>query len=83
MFLSKHAVCESKSKFIKQQNVSGLLNSLGIKTTLSIILLVAHVLFQRSQQANTRYKMNEKVNKILLEIYKCMPEIPLRQPEFP
>ena len=44
MFLSKHAVCESKSKFIKQQNVSGLLNSLGIKTPLSIIPSVLEVL---------------------------------------
>ena len=33
MLLSKFAVCDSKkSKFIKQQEASGLLSSLGIKT---------------------------------------------------
>ena len=33
MLLSKCAVCDSKkSKFIKQQEASGLLSSLGIKT---------------------------------------------------
>ena len=33
MLLSKCAVCDSKkSKFIKQQEASGLLNNLGIKT---------------------------------------------------
>ena len=36
MILSKCAVCRSeKSKFIKQQETSGLLSSLGIKTPLS------------------------------------------------
>ena len=34
MLLSKFAVCDSKkSKFIKQQETSGLLSSLGIKTS--------------------------------------------------
>ena len=34
MLLSKCAVCDSKkSKFIKQQEASGLLSSLGIKTS--------------------------------------------------
>ena len=46
MFLSKCVVCDSeKSKFIKEQEASGLLSSLGIKTTLSKILLVGPVLF--------------------------------------
>ena len=46
MLLSKCAVCESKkSKFIKQQEASGLLSSLGIKTPLSKILLVGPLLF--------------------------------------
>ena len=41
MFLSKCAVCDSKkSKFIKEQEASGLLSSLGIKTPLSKIPLV-------------------------------------------
>ena len=36
MLLSKCAVCESKkSKFIKEQEASGLLSTLGIKTPLS------------------------------------------------
>ena len=46
MLLSKCAVCESKkSKFIKQQEASGLLSSLGIKTPLSKILLIGPLLF--------------------------------------
>ena len=57
-FLSKCAVCDSKkSKFIKQQEASGLLDSLsleirnleikslGIKTPVSKIPLVRHLLF--------------------------------------
>ena len=36
ILLSKCAVCDSKnSKFIKQQEASGLLSSLGIKASLS------------------------------------------------
>ena len=39
MLLSKCAVCDSeKSKFIKEQDASGLLSSLGIKTLLSLLL---------------------------------------------
>ena len=46
MFLSKCAMCGSKkSKLIKQQETSGLLSSLGIKTPLSIISLVGPLLF--------------------------------------
>ena len=46
MFLSKCAVCDSKkSNFIKEQEVSGLLSSLGIKTPLSKIPLVGLLLF--------------------------------------
>ena len=46
MLLSKCAVCDSKkSKFIKQQEASGLLSSLGIKTPLSKIPLVGPLLF--------------------------------------
>ena len=45
MLLSKCAVCDSeKSKFIKQQEASGLLSSLGIKTPLSKIHLVSPLL---------------------------------------
>ena len=46
MLLSKCAVCgRKKLKFIKQQEASGLLSSLGIKTPLSKIPLVGPLLF--------------------------------------
>ena len=46
MLLSKCAVCDSKkSKFIKQQEASGLLSSLGIKTLLNKIPLLGPLLF--------------------------------------
>ena len=46
MLLSKCAVCDSKkSKFIEQQEASGLLRSLGIKEPLSKIPLVGSLLF--------------------------------------
>ena len=46
MLLSKCVVCDSKkSKFIKEQEASGLLSSLGIKTILSKIPLVGTLLF--------------------------------------
>ena len=45
MLLSKSEVSDSKnSKFIKQQEASGLLSSLGIKATLSKIPLVGPLL---------------------------------------
>ena len=47
--LSKCAVCDSKkSKLIKQQEASGLLSSLGIKTSLNKIPLLGPLLFKRS-----------------------------------
>ena len=46
MLLSKYTVCDSnKLQFMKQQETSRLLSSLGIKTTLSKIPLVAPLLF--------------------------------------
>ena len=46
MILSKCAICGSKkSKFIKYQEVKGLLSSLGIRTPLSKISLLGDVLF--------------------------------------
>ena len=43
---SKWAMCDSKkSKFIKEQEASRLLSSLGINKTLSKIPLVGHLLF--------------------------------------
>ena len=51
IILSKCAVCYSKkSKFIKQQEASGLLSSLGIKTALSKMSLFF-------DSFNTRYKI--------------------------
>ena len=47
MLLSKCAVCDSKkSKFIKEQESSGLLISLGITTPLSKIPLVGLICFR-------------------------------------
>ena len=46
ILLSKCAVCDSKkSKFVKKQEASGLLSSLGIKTPLSKIPLLGPLLF--------------------------------------
>ena len=46
MLLSKCALCDSKqSKFIKKQEASGLLSSLGIKTCLIKVTLVGTFLF--------------------------------------
>ena len=46
MLLSKCEVCNSKkSKFIKQQEASALLSSLGIKTPLNKISLLGPLLF--------------------------------------
>ena len=80
MLLSKYAVCDSKiSKFIKQQEASGSLSSLGKKAPLSkifsnsFVLIVLNKLIQR---------MNEIVNKLLLVGDKFMPEMHLRQPGF-
>ena len=54
MALSNYAVCDTKTlRFIKKQETSGLLSSLGIM--ISKIPLVANILFWR-------YKMNEMVN---------------------
>ena len=47
MLLSKCAVCNSKeSKFLKQQEASGLLSSLGIKAPLNKIPSLRPLLFQ-------------------------------------
>ena len=46
MLLSKRAVCDSKkSKFIKQQEATGLLSSLGRKALLNKIPLLGTLLF--------------------------------------
>ena len=46
MILSKCAICGSKkSEFIKEQEVKGLLNNLGIRTPLSKIPLLRDIFF--------------------------------------
>ena len=46
MLLSKCVVCDSKkSKFIKEQEASGFLSSLGLKTPLNKIPLLGPLLF--------------------------------------
>ena len=46
MVLSKCAICGSKkSRFIKNEEAKGLLNNLGIKTTLSKVPILGDILF--------------------------------------
>ena len=46
MLLSKYDICGSKeSRFIKKQEASGILSSLGLKTPLSKISLLGDILF--------------------------------------
>ena len=46
MLLSKCAICCSKnSRFIKKQEVKGILSSLGLKTSLNKIPLLSDLLF--------------------------------------
>ena len=80
MLLSKCAISDSKkSKFIKQEEASGLLSSLGIKAPLCKISLLGP--FFNSTAVNTKYKIKEIVNKFLLAGDKFMPEMHLRQLE--
>ena len=73
MFLSKFPVCDGKkSKFIRQQEASGLLSSFGIKTPLSKNPLIGPL--NRTKQVNTRYKMI-KIVKSLLAWDEFMPEM--------
>ena len=45
MVLSKCAICSSKkSRFIKNQELKGLLSNLGIKTTLSKVPILDNIL---------------------------------------
>ena len=46
MILSKCAICDNKkSKFIKNQEVKGLLSNLGIRTPLSKVPILGDILF--------------------------------------
>ena len=80
MLSSNCVVCSSiKSRFIKEQETIGLLSSLGIKTPLSIIPSVGHLLLMGYWQVNTRYEI---AHNFLLAGDKVMPEMHLRQPGF-
>ena len=62
-----------KSRFVKEQEATGLLSSLGIKTPLSQASILGPILFWG-------YKMKKIVNKFLLAGDKFMPEMQVRQP---
>ena len=68
-----------KSRFVKEQEAKELLSNLGIKTPLSKIPLFNVLIWM---QFHWVYKMNEIVNTFLLEGYKFMPEMHLKQPGF-
>ena len=61
MLLSKCAICGSKkSRFIKKQETSGILSSLGLRAALSKISLFGDILFS---VLSNHYEMNEIVHK--------------------
>ena len=62
-----------KINIIKEQEASGLLSSLRIRTALDKIPLVDPILL-------SEYKMNEMINTFLLAGDKFMPQMHLRQP---
>ena len=75
MVLSKCAICDcKKSRFIKNQEVEGLLRNLGIKTPSSTNIRWYFVLNVPAKL----YKMNEIVNKFLLAGDKFMSEMHLK-----
>ena len=58
MLLSKYAVCDiTKSKFIEEQETSGLLSSLEIKAPFNRISLLGPLSFQRYEQINKDIKL--------------------------
>ena len=71
-----------KSKFINEQKARGLSSSLGIKAPVIKIPLAGPLFFRGINNLVRRYKMNEIVNKFLLEGYKFMSEMHLRQHGF-
>ena len=76
MLFSKCAMCSSKtSRFIKKQEASGLLSSLGIRTPLIQVTVLGSILL-------LSYKMNKIIHTFLLAGDKFMPQMHLRQPWF-
>ena len=79
MILSKCAECGGKKlRFIKNQEVKGLLSSSALRTPLSKVPLLGDILSQSATPLE--YKMNEIVNKFLLAGNKFIPEMHLKQP---
>ena len=77
--LSRYDICGSKkSKFIQEQEATGILSSLGLKTPLIKIPLLGDIFFECNSIEN--YKMNDIINKFLLTGDKFVPEMHLRQP---
>ena len=84
MLLEKCATCGSKkSRFIKKHEASAILSSLGLKTPLSVYLMMFcfECNFIECNFIEV-YKMNEISNKFLLTGDKFMPEMHLKQPKF-
>ena len=80
MVLSKCAICGSKKwRFTKNQEAKGLLNNLGIKTTLSNVPVLSDILFWMQFHWACTYEI---VNKFLLAGNKFMPEMHFKQPGF-
>ena len=74
----KYAIYSSKkSIFIKKQEASKILSSLGLKAPLSKIPLFGGILFR---MLSNRYKMNKIINNFLVE-EKLMPEMHIKQPD--
>ena len=77
MLSSKCTICSSKkSSFIKKQEASGILSSLGFQD--SIIWWY----FVLSAVPLNHYKMNEMAKKNVLAVDKFISEMHLKQPKF-
>ena len=82
MISSKCGICDSKkSRFVKKQELSGILTNSGLKTRLSKVP-INRWCFALNGNSIEDYKMNEIIIKFLLARDKIMPKIHLKQPEF-
>ena len=64
MLPSKYAICRKRSRFVKKQEASRILSSVGLKTPLSKTLLFGDILLYVILL--NHYKIYEIVNKFLL-----------------
>ena len=84
--LSKCAICGSKkTKFIKKQEASGILSSVGMRAPLNEIPVLGDIFFECNSVGcnySENYKINDIINKFLLAGDKFMPEMHLKQPGF-